>query len=263
MSKNVYKDYGRCKLEAPKLGQFQHLKKSTINLTIDKANQIVLCLFKQKIKPDDQTMIQLLKFFNIPVPKGNGLLLDWIEIKKPDFLYTVNMKLMQKLNRNLNESNRQAKPEQGSSFFRFFVGGGNNHPAVRQIIKRRSWWCRYRGERFIGQGSNNDYSDESEDENIPAAGQAPLKGAHLIWTQWRKTELSDHLKHFNKDVRLTYCKLEDNYHLANKKALFMNISNYYKALNYDPFEVAIPLTFHIKSQNDPEYIRFEKTYSKL
>lgn len=60
-----------------------------------------------------------------------------------------------------------------------------------------------------------------------------------------------------------YGKLEDNYHLANKKALFINVVNYYKALNYDPFEVAIPLTFHIKSQNDPEYNRFERMFQKL
>lgn len=58
-----------------------------------------------------------------------------------------------------------------------------------------------------------------------------------------------------------YNKLEDNYHLANKKALFMNISNYYKQLGYDPFDVAIPLTFHVKSQSDPEYSRFEKVFN--
>lgn len=32
-----------------------------------------------------------------------------------------------------------------------------------------------------------------------------------------------------------YSKLEDNFHLANKKALFINIANYFRALNYDPF----------------------------
>ena len=57
-----------------------------------------------------------------------------------------------------------------------------------------------------------------------------------------------------------YNRLEDNYHLANKKALFMNVANYYKALGYDPFDVAIPLTFHIKSQQDPEFSRFEKVF---
>jgi len=59
---------------------------------------------------------------------------------------------------------------------------------------------------------------------------------------------------------LIYSKLEDNFHLANKKKLFMNISNYYRSLNYDPFEVAIPLTFHIKSPNDNEYQRFVQVF---
>lgn len=40
----------------------------------------------------------------------------------------------------------------------------------------------------------------------------------------------------------------------------MNMSNYYKALGLDPFEVAIPLTFHVKSSSDPEYARFERLF---
>lgn len=38
---------------------------------------------------------------------------------------------------------------------------------------------------------------------------------------------------------------------------------YYKALGFDPFAVAIPITFHIKSQNDPEYTNFVKKYNEL
>jgi len=57
--------------------------------------------------------------------------LDFAELKKPDFLFTVNIRLMQKLNRVLNEGNRNIKPEQGSNYFRFYVGTGNNHPSVR------------------------------------------------------------------------------------------------------------------------------------
>ncbi len=53
-----------------------------------------------------------------------------------------------------------------------------------------------------------------------------------------------------------YSKLEDNFHLANKKALFLNLKTYYEGLGVDPFEVAIPLTFHIKQQSDPEFLRF-------
>lgn len=38
---------------------------------------------------------------------------------------------------------------------------------------------------------------------------------------------------------------------------------YYRVLGYDPFSVAIPVTFHIKSQNDPEYENFVKMFSDL
>lgn len=60
-----------------------------------------------------------------------------------------------------------------------------------------------------------------------------------------------------------YNRLEDNFHLANKKALFMNMCNYYTRLGLCPFEVAIPLTFHIKSQTDPEYAKFIQHFNKL
>jgi tubulin---tyrosine ligase len=43
----------------------------------------------------------------------------------------------------------------------------------------------------------------------------------------------------------------------------MNMCNYYTKLGFDPFEVAIPLTFHIKSQNDPEYGKFILKFNKL
>ena len=43
----------------------------------------------------------------------------------------------------------------------------------------------------------------------------------------------------------------------------MNMCNYYKKLKLDPFEVAIPLTFHIKSvQTDPEFQNFTAYFNK-
>lgn len=150
---------------------------------------------------------------------------------------------MQKLYKCLNQENGNAQPEQGSNYFKFFIGTGNNYSCVRQIIKRRSWWHRQKTEKFIGQLSLEQDS-ESEDKTI--------SGCHFIWTQWRKTELTDHLK-VQKNPKIMYNRLENNFHLANKKALFMNMNTYYRAMNQDPFEVAIPMTFHIKSQTDPEY----------
>jgi tubulin--tyrosine ligase len=53
-------------------------------------------------------------------------------------------------------------------------------------------------------------------------------------------------------VRL-YNKLEDSYHLHNKKALLYNMKTYYELLRQDPYD-ALPVTFHIKQgPTDPEF----------
>ena len=53
-----------------------------------------------------------------------------------------------------------------------------------------------------------------------------------------------------------YNKIEDNYHLANKKALFVNMKTYYEAVGEDPF-LALPVTFHIKDGlDDPLFSQF-------
>lgn len=40
-----------------------------MNQTIDRVNQLILILFKQKFKPDDQMLSNLLKYFGVPVPR--------------------------------------------------------------------------------------------------------------------------------------------------------------------------------------------------
>jgi tubulin--tyrosine ligase len=42
--------------------------------------------------------------------------------------------------------------------------------------------------------------------------------------------------------------------------LFLNVCEYFKELKKDPFKVAIPLTFHVKSSSDPEFNRFEHVF---
>lgn len=149
-----------------------------------------MILFKQKVKPDEQTIIQLLKYFQVPIPRGNGVLLDLGELKKPDFLYLVNLKMIQKLFKVLNQENNQNKPESSTTFFKFYVGTGNNYPTVRQIIRRRNWWHREKQERWIGQHQNHNNCEESDNEEE----EVKVKGAHFLWTQWRKPELTEFLK---------------------------------------------------------------------
>jgi predicted GNAT superfamily acetyltransferase len=57
-----------------------------------------------------------------------------------------------------------------------------------------------------------------------------------------------------------YNKIEDNFHLNNKKALYLNMKNYYEALDEDVF-ANLPLTFHVKAGlDDPEFTKFKNQY---
>ena len=57
-----------------------------------------------------------------------------------------------------------------------------------------------------------------------------------------------------------YNRLESNYHLANKKALFYNLREYYRAVGEDIFD-NVPVTFHIREgTRDKEFTRFLETY---
>lgn len=63
------------------------------------------------------------------------------------------------------------------------------------------------------------------------------------------------------DTKL-YNKIEDNFHMANKKALLLNMRNYYDALGQNVFD-NLPVTFHIKNGlDDPEWTRFKAYYDE-
>lgn len=64
------------------------------------------------------------------------------------------------------------------------------------------------------------------------------------------------------DVKI-YNKIEDNFHISNKKALYLNMKNYYEALEQDVFDY-LPLTFHLKQGlEDPEFQKFKIKYNEL
>ena len=73
MTKRQTKDYAATSIKQTKLQMLTHLSKHNINQTIEKINEVIMILFKQKIKSDEQTLIGLFKFFNIPIPRGHGI----------------------------------------------------------------------------------------------------------------------------------------------------------------------------------------------
>jgi tubulin monoglycylase TTLL3/8 len=60
-----------------------------------------------------------------------------------------------------------------------------------------------------------------------------------------------------------YNRLEDNFHLSNKKALFWNMSEYYRSMDKSPWD-ALPVTFHIEDGlSDPEFTKFLNYYQRV
>ena len=50
--------------------------------------------------------------------------------------------------------------------------------------------------------------------------------------------------------------------MNNKKALYLNLKNYFEAMEQDLFNV-VPLTFHVKNGlQDPEFTKFKQYYVK-
>jgi hypothetical protein len=164
-----------------------------------------------------------------------------------------NEKLLQKLYSVFNKENGNVEPIIGKSNLNYFVGKGNNFYLVRQIVKRRVWWTRAHKEDFAASVS------ESADDKVHY-------GCNFIWTQWKKNRHLQHLRRHNTDGTLKiYNRVEHNFHLSNKKALFRNIVRYYRHRDLDPFEVAIPLTFHIRrvGSSDSDYLAFIKVFNDL
>lgn len=62
----------------------------------------------------------------------------------------------------------------------------------------------------------------------------------------------DHIRILDSKTKMKISnRMEDNYHLSNKKALFYNLKFYFDYIQKDVFKV-IPVTFHIKKGiNDP------------
>ena len=104
MSKRTNLKHGVTTIEPSLLEPYTHLKKSSINRTIQMANELIFTLFKQKVKLEEPHLLSLLKYFQVPIPKSNGFI-DLNEMKKLEFLNAVNINILQKLYKEINFSN--------------------------------------------------------------------------------------------------------------------------------------------------------------
>lgn len=123
---------------------------------------------------------------------------------------------------------------------KYYIGPGNNHQVVKNVIKQRYWWT---------QAPSEDFQD-----------------ANFIWTSWKRDKHIEYLKQKGQnelDVPIKmYGRLNNNKHLSNKKGIFVNMRDYYTMTGVDPFSI-LPLTFLIQNSNDAEYRKLEREHNRI
>ena len=169
-------------------------------------------------------------------------------LKSKEILFDIRLGLIKILNKIINKENEiniKAKPE---VCYKYSVLKGNNSSLVKSLFRQRIWW------------SSSDKPSE----------------INLLWSQWKNFDFITHLetneikiKSFQKrEIKtvhsndLKICNhLEFNYVLGNKKCMYYNFKNYLEMTNKH-FLTYMPLTFHIKDNSDPEYLKFKEEFKK-
>ena len=182
------------------------------------------------------------------------------------------------------------------SLYTYYLGKGNNHPLVKTCFKARGW-ARVTDEESMGN-ANLVWTQSKVKwlfKSYPVAElsshtlQPPKSifiacsvrlfpknatdnkgklvdvkglGYDLVTQSSSFVQICPTLTLSSQGLR-THNKLEHNYHLTNKKTLFMSMRTYCDLTNCDLFAL-IPVTFHVKEGvNDPEFHRFLEHFHKI
>lgn len=179
--------------------------------------------------------------------------------------------------------------------YKYYIGNGNNVSVIKNCMSSRPGWVRITDVENIldanlvwSQGINKNYMD-----NVPITGKRHLATdnntqANLEFSLKFSSKFSDStsigkyvditdlnyglitgkpsFSYFKSHVTIDptqlriHNKLEAHYNLSDKKALFLNLKEYYSCIGDNVFD-HVPLTFHIvSSTSDPEFQEFLQAY---
>lgn len=141
--------------------------------------------------------------------------------------------------------------------YKFFVGNGNNDSLVRKILSNKPGWVKV----FAANSANLIWTEVKQTamfDLIPSLSENRRKKPETVPGKEKKV-LFDPLS-----VKL-YNKVEVNKELSSKKRLFLNMTNYYKAIGENPFKY-LPLSFHIvdgtRDSNFKEFIKHFREFQR-
>lgn len=241
---------------------------------------------KSSFRKEGQHVLKL-KYLNIPKISKN---MQKITIKEACKDGEWNLKARPEIEKFwrciINKSNGFEFASSGT--YKVFIGKGNNSRLIKKLFAARPCWTltdTLKEADFIWtQWKNNEIisslpSGQSIHSKIkPTVLSLPLfpiniRGENNFFKMLTIEELNFHLirnsssyVHVEIDPKPTSCKLynklENNEHLTDKKGLFHTMLSYYTSQNQDPFEY-MPITFHIKSDQDSIFSTFQDYFFSL
>lgn len=176
----------------------------------------------------------------------------------------------------IRSSNGLSLPLTEKISYKFFVGPGNNSGLIIRALRTRPWWIQTDNRKdanFIWTSTKHQKTLKSlhsgKFTNQVFAKSSHLPAKKLLDSQKYGFNLILNSSFFQNlsptpspmvNLKL-YNKLEENENICNKKLLFANLRNYYSAIGKQVFDV-VPVTFHVKSANEPGFLEFEKTFAQ-
>ncbi|CAG9315373.1 unnamed protein product [Blepharisma stoltei] len=190
-------------------------------------------------------------------------------------------------------------PTENYFTYKYYLGKGNNSALVKQCLSTRYWWSRveeadidsanliwtqWKDRDFLKKlpilppeiehqleatppitiSTNVRYLDpasSTSSQQIKIVDLTPL-GFDAITKAASYSHLSCSQTYNCNEIKM-HNKLERNYHLSNKKALFINLKQYYTAIGENVFNYT-PITYHIKDgEEDPTFAEFEQAFNEI
>jgi len=159
------------------------------------------------------------------------------ELKSRERICQIKESLLRLLYSTINKENMYVA-DNNVAAPRYFVGGGNNSPLVKLLLRERCWWIQ---------------------------GEDRQKSLNLLWTQWRRMDFILTLGTTNEPLNEATPRisnhLEGNCYLGYKKNIYKCLSLYYSLIGKEVSDI-VPLTFHIKGRKDPEYEVFKNLFTE-
>lgn len=213
-------------------------------------------------------------------------------VRDKDWVTKAKLQISQSFYLQLNKSNGMSIQVPTDSYFtyKYYLGKGNNSKLIHQCLNNRWWWTRVSEEEK--ETANFVWTQWKDNEFIQTLQKITHKNAieslakQRIFTNVKYFDAdskpkvvdisslgydlitkSEHfagvqmVPYLSSEVRM-HNKIEHNFHLSNKKALFFNMKIYYEVLGKDLFQF-LPVTFHIKDSADQSFADFEAYFNNI